>query len=120
MESKEQQFTVTAIIASTGHALELTLSTSTSTPPTYLALKQRIAEDTSILVEHQVLFTPSGVKLKDTDSLSTSTSPLFVFDSHHGEHPSLRRRDVLRAADYALTPDCSMEPDAFEVWQRYT
>lgn len=127
---------LTVIIASSGSSIEVECLPST----TGMELKQKIAEDTSIETDHQVLFTQNGHKLKmlshplshssyhndlfipsnsddtDTTTFTIAMPPhLFLFDKHHGERPSMASEFVLDPKSYAFTLNDATSADSVDL-----
>eukprot|EP01084_Bolivina_argentea_P269208 457465_1 len=117
---KSQTFQLTAVIASCGASFEVDANPTI----TGIELKQKIAEDTSISMDDQVLFTQNGIKLKklnlelcdscyssdifilNNNSYTISMGPhIFIYDKHHSEHPSISNEYILNATNYEIKED---------------
>eukprot|EP01084_Bolivina_argentea_P146558 256584_1 len=116
--SSSKSFELMVVIASCGASFEIEVDPHI----TGMEVKQKIAEDSSISMDDQVLFTPSGILLKKStlplshgmykndifvfskknECYTVSLLPphIYIFDKHHGEHPSIPREHVLHPNDY--------------------
>ena len=117
----EQQFKLKAIVASSGLSFDVDVNPTI----TGIELKQKIAEDISIDMDHQVLFTQNGIKLKKSklslqlshesynndifisnneDNLITmAVGPhIYIFDKQHQTHPSIPSKYVLNTKDFDI------------------
>lgn len=103
---------IKAIVAGCGASLEIEIESKMDGN----ALKQRIAEETSIIMNNQLLFTQNATKITDLhltmddihyelftkDNHLNMDACLYIFDKHHAKHPEIPPEYMLDPKEYEI------------------